>query len=197
VHKYKTKELILELKKREEGKKKARVIWTLACQRSCSYCSNKYDNTIQQMHPLTDLATLADRDLIMITGGEPMLMPEKLIDFIKQVREACTTSRIYLYTAYIGDSWHTMGRVLELVDGVHFTLHKGATVEDVASFKIFQYLAFTHRDKKSFRLSVDPKMVHPLTIIPAVWKEVRVKEWFDADNCPVPLDETLHLWRGK
>lgn len=197
MHNYTTKELILELKSREEGKRKARVIWTKACQRNCSYCSNTFPEIIAQMQPLTDLTTLADRDEIMITGGEPLLNPPKLIAFLIKVREACPTSKIYLYTAYArGTTPMQLQAIMELTDGIHYTLHADASPDDIIGFQYFQSYANV-RKSKSFRLSLDPKLPTPLEIIPAVWKEIRIKEWFSADNCPVPLDETLHLWKGK
>lgn len=195
MHKYTTKELILELKRREEGKKKARIIWTKTCQRDCSYCCNKYESVIAQMQPLTDLTTLADRDEVIVTGGEPMLYPTKLIAFLKQVRKACPTSTLYLYTAKLDNGGNKTEEIIDLVDGIHFTLHEGLSEDDINEFLWFQAVAAEHPDK-SFRLSVDPGIQELLHIIPAVWKEIRIKTWFTANNCPVPLDETLHLWKG-
>jgi hypothetical protein len=194
MHKYTTRELILELKAREERKKKARVIWTRACQRNCDYCSNKYDHVIAQMQPLTDLRTLADNDEIIITGGEPMLMPEKLWKFLKEVKFNCPNSKLYLYTA-LADGLPHLRFIVDLVDGVHFTLHRGASYTDVEDFHFFQSIARSTNDK-SFRLSVDPDIQYPLSIIPAVWKDIRIKTWFDPENCPVPVDESLHIWKG-
>lgn len=73
-------------------KKTARVIVTLKCNRNCPGCCNMNLPEYREVH--TD-EELLDYEEIVITGGEPMLIPGKVLELsiecgTKGIEERCT-----------------------------------------------------------------------------------------------------------
>ena len=79
---------------------KARILITEKCNRSCSGCCNNYSKIMWEakyIDSLTDLPPVLKE--IMITGGEPMLFPNKTEKIIRELKERYSSSKIYLYSA--------------------------------------------------------------------------------------------------
>jgi organic radical activating enzyme len=180
-------------------KKTARVIITFDCERSCDYCCNKYKSLMDKGIHIDDIVPLFNYDEICITGGEPMLYPERTLTIIKRLKQYVKqTTKIYLYTAkYVNNSNSRYIRCL--VNGIHFTLHKTSTKEDVKDFEKFQDDILLHEQlsimygMKSFRLFIHPRMSYPVKIYPFIWKRVEIKPWLEEGNCPLPKNETLYI----
>jgi hypothetical protein len=166
----------------------ARVITTFDCGRNCSYCCNKYQTLISQGREIDDIVDVMQYDQIILTGGEPMLYPERIIDICKRLREWDYKGPIWLYSAkYVPMMWE----VMQHVDGLHFTMHTDSAA-DMDGFNLVQTLASTYRDK-SFRLYISPSIVRAMTIYPFLWKRVEVKPWIPEGKCPLPLGEELFI----
>ncbi len=75
--------------------KKLRLILFKACDRNCECCCNK-DFDIDSL-PIE--RNFKDYDLIMLTGGEPMLNVLKVMFAIDSIRAQNNKANIYLYTA--------------------------------------------------------------------------------------------------
>jgi organic radical activating enzyme len=178
---------------------KARVMVTLNCNRKCDGCCNK--GPVFNLHQVAEnLDEILKADEIMITGGEPMLLPIKVFEFIKMLRyHRQYKGKIYLYSAYYPSTdrekehfWYCA----DLCDGVHFTLHAEATDRDVADLKrLSEDLGEWDKKHRSFRLAIDKRLYEKFdfsNIDFTFWDVVRKLVWMT--DCPLPKDEKLFLY---
>lgn len=103
-----------------ESNLKARLLFTNDCNRACKGCCNK--NWIGEPPRLITKKNLAGYDKIFITGGEPMLYPEQLLQLIKDIKEYNNTAEIFLYTA-LPKPLYKFLEIIKLIDGCTITLH--------------------------------------------------------------------------
>ena len=160
--------------------RKLRLLITEECERSCPGCCNK-DWDLDGL-PIVDDFTGYDE--ILLTGGEPMLVTDKVTDLIDEIRQQTDAASIYMYTADVRCP-RTLRLLLEVyLDGVTVTLHEQ---EDVAPFLRFaEVVEGIEEVGKSLRLNVFKgiKLEYP-------------KGWIVKDNitwikdCPLPEGETF------
>jgi len=170
----------------QTGTKIARVIMTLKCNRDCKYCCNKNPNVLSQAKHIKSITELADYMVVVLTGGEPMLFPDRVIGLAQQA--AKQGSVVYLYTAFYVPEIIT---ILPLVKGLTYTLHAPLRKDDLARFYEFQRVISTRVG--SFRLSIDPEINQFIEINPSVWIRVQVKQWLVGDKLHVPSSEDLFI----
>lgn len=177
-------------------KKKLRLLVTKKCNRTCAGCCNK-QYELDKL-PVIDIKTIAEYDEIMITGGEPMLFPNELINLIDRIKmsiliEGHLGTKIYLYTAM--PSVLTDLGVLDRVDGIQLTLHD-ISIDEAVIFSLAPPFIQEKIKDKSYRLCVFPELKHPIIIHPNVWNSVRFMNWIK--DCPLPSDEVFYrienLW---
>ncbi len=161
----------------------ARVIITFNCKRNCVYCCNKYGRIMAGAKKIR-LPQLAGFREICITGGEPMLNPNRTLKLIAQMKRTSPRSTYYLYTALFHKK---LSQVIREIDGVHFTLHESSNQKDIRDFQSFQEMIreFTEQNpqiKKSFRLYINPKISFPITIFPYLWTRIESKPWFTEEE---------------
>lgn len=160
--------------------KKLRLLVTERCSRNCPNCCNK--NWDLSELPVEE--DFSQYDMIMITGGEPMLDVKTLIDLIIKIKYE-TDAPIYVYTAMVNDTKATL-RVLDWADGMTVTLHDQTDVEPFLIFNA-SINAEDVRDK-SLRLNIFRGVninIESLTL----WKVKNNIEWIE--NCPLPKDEVF------
>lgn len=113
-------------------KKTARVIVTWGCNRQCEGCCN---NSLDKSEIKTvTIEELRQYEEIVITGGEPMLLKDKLYNFISDLKKNMPKAKIYLYTSYWDDSQlskYTIG----MLSGISFTIHNESTDKDIIALK--------------------------------------------------------------
>lgn len=89
------------------GMGSATYILTLKCNRDCFFCTNKnqadYAEGVNKVYDIisefkTHLGYYKKMKSVAITGGEPLLYPEKCIEFIKEVKKADKTIQTRIYT---------------------------------------------------------------------------------------------------
>jgi len=165
----------------------ARVLLWLDCNRNCPGCCNKYTSVMKDMKDIT-LEELEDFDTICLTGGEPMLYPDRLISIIKRLRVINPKAKIYLYTALYKLE---MRSIIWLVDGIQYSLHYPMTTEDRLGFEYFQYDILYMRG--SYRAYIDRRIDHAIRIYPERWTRVEIKSWMKEGDCPLPKNEQLFL----
>lgn len=160
-------------------KNKLRLVLSSKCHRDCEGCCNKdWD-----LEALPTVATFKGYDLVMFTGGEPMLTPKKIINTAIRVREE-SDAPIYLYTAYVNNPTEALN-VLQWLDGITLTLHEQ---EDVSSFVTFNIILLQSNIRKSFRLNVF-KGIDISEINTDLWKVKKDIEWIK--NSPLPENEII------
>lgn len=62
----------------------ARVVLWLACNRKCPMCCNNNSDAIAAATRVPDMSHIRDYDQVILTGGEPMLAPDQLVERIKE-----------------------------------------------------------------------------------------------------------------
>lgn len=179
---------------------KARVIVTLKCNRNCENCCNKED-VFYQHKILTNPNDLLTYDKIMITGGEPMLIPEKVIEFINWLIDKDYKGKIYLYTALYNNKLRRFyGRILSMIDGFQFTVHNEATDKEIDELKQLSESYFLNGERnrswsKSYRLAIDERLYDRYdfsNIDFKNWTVVRKMKWLT--NAPLPKGEELFIY---
>jgi pyruvate formate-lyase activating enzyme-like uncharacterized protein len=182
----------------------ARLITTMACNRSCDYCCNKYNSLVDKAIDIPTLDSILDSDVVCLTGGEPMLYPSKLIEIIKTLRAGSLLmgkpdQKIYLYSAsfYSPDFMYSLRDLIPLVDGIHFTLHAKTNINDIRGFEALQaaikeYKKFSELGTKSFRAYIAPDIIYDIPVFPNLWSRLEIKPWIPEGKCPLPPNETLY-----
>jgi hypothetical protein len=139
------------------------------------------------MYNLNNLPTAPDfREYgeIILTGGEPLLYPEVLLDEIERIQKR-TMAFIYMYTACTTKPKAFM-YVMRKIHGCTLTLH---TQEDVRNFYNFQHhidLFYRQLKYKSMRLAVRKGIT--LSDVSHYWN---VNYWEPMEVCPVPQGEVF------
>ena len=158
-----------------------RLLLFSKCNRSCEGCCNK-DWDLKGL-PVFNMNDVSNYDMIMLTGGEPMLKPELIIKVAKQIK-AKTAAPIIVYTAKL-NRYAASLEVLREVNGFTVTLHEQ---KDVKHFK--RFAAMVKQEGldwwKSMRLNVF-KGVNISGINVGGWVVKDEIEWID--DCPLPQDE--------
>jgi len=171
---------------------KARIILWFDCNRKCLNCCNEYDSIIGKGEKISSFDGLEQYDEFLLTGGEPMLHPSRLINIINIIRDKYPGKKIYLYTALFTQ---VMPSIIPLVDGIHFTLHSPVNDVDIFGFEAIQ-IASSHYPEKSFRAYIDPRIEKSIHLYPSAWKRLEVKPWLLEGECPLPDGEKLFIYEG-
>lgn len=170
--------------------KKLRLIVDAKCNRRCAgCCNNQFD--ITKLPVCTDYTPY---DEIILTGGEPMLFPDRIVEIVLAIdaqKRNHGRTPIYMNTAKL-DNVDDMNNVLPWLDGVTLTLHNQ---KDVVTFcKIFSSDFRSVGIKSTHSLRVNHRAGLNLKAIPALlrrrWTFKEIPAVF-TDDCPLPKDEVL------
>ena len=127
-------------------KKKLRLLLFSKCNRRCVGCCNQQWDL--EALPVCD--TYTGYDEVMLTGGEPMLDPQLVIQTAREIRLE-HDGPIWVYTAKIDNPISVYGVLLE-VDGMCVTLHEQ---RDVSVFRnLLTWLPPAILKQRSMRLNV-------------------------------------------
>jgi pyruvate-formate lyase-activating enzyme len=179
--------------------KVARLIVTMLCGRNCEGCCNTYSRIISQAVPVSRPEDLEGYDMILLTGGEPMLAPDLTLDLIEAFRRHDPARKLYLYTALFTNR---MPEMVGATDGIQYSLHHGATRRDAKALEMFQHLIAPTAHQKSHRLYVDTRVKEVVRIRPELWVRVQIKPWMTEEELfalqpnGLPPNETLFFWHG-
>ena len=157
---------------------KLRLLLFEECDRDCPGCCNRdWD-----LRSLPVCRGFTPYQVIMLTGGEPMLHPEIIREAVAEIR-AQTQAPIYLYTA------RTQGldELMPILDGVTLTLHEPG---DCLPFWRFDQ-STQSLDGKSLRLNIFEE-VGPVASSER-WQVKDHMAWIP--NCPLPQGEVLMRFR--
>jgi len=156
------------------------LLWS-ACDRACAGCCNNDWN----LDALPIVIDFDGFDEVILTGGEPMLNPQRVIETIKRVR-AQTDVPIYVYTAKVTDISAALG-VLRACDGMTVTLHEQKDARPWARFAR-EVSKRRWSTGKSLRLNVFEGLdYHRDLALVADWKTKNDIRWIA--DCPLPENE--------
>lgn len=177
---------------------KGRVIVTKKCNRKCKGCCNDYLGLVDKV----DFDSLFQYDEIIITGGEPMMISERVVEMIHRLKFSGYQGKIWLYTASsrrLNRYW-AVEMLIDEVDGITYTLHYSSKEDklkrDLTDLRrLDQYLAdhAWSREGKSDRLYIDSRIYNQEYVdsLKYKWAVVKPLEWKDNGDCPLPEGEEL------
>lgn len=169
-----------------------RIITTYYCRKDCELCCNKNWKGIPAVGVKEDEFDYNEYDMILITGGEPNLFPNKIINLCKKIKEKNKNITIILYTAYLKKTVATLYLIQNYLDGITVTLHDE---EDIKPFLRFNkllskgWVLSNIKRSFSFRLNVFKGVCLPTDADISIWKVKSGIEWIK--DCPLPKDEVL------
>lgn len=149
------------------------------CDRSCDYCCNKQFN-LAELPVAPDFREFGS---IILTGGEPLLYPEVLLDEIARIKRR-TLAFIYMYTA-CNTKPHTYLRILQQIHGVSHTIHSQDDVKDFGMLQTWLDREYPMVKHKSMRLLIR-NGVNMRGCVSHYWQ---VNFWEPLEVCPVPQNE--------
>jgi len=128
-------------------------------------------------------------DTVIITGGEPMLFPEKIVNFMDNFE----FQKFILYTASIGNKNKWLREVIyhPLLVGITFTIHDQKGFDDFRFLIKEVKLMIEHTDKNmSLRVNIFASDVQMKPIDMSGWN-VKFIEWIK--DCPLPPTEDFGI----
>lgn len=111
-------------------KKSARILITTECHNNCEYCCNKLPEVQKRIKFTTfDEVVKMDYDIVCITGGEPLLVMDKLLN----LAESLYGKNVYVYTAidterYWRMDYSKLRRMYRLVHGINYGIHNAKEI---------------------------------------------------------------------
>jgi len=171
--------------------KKARVLLWEDCNRNCEGCCNKSIDL--KALPQVNMRDLKKYDTIILTGGEPMLYPERLLTISNGLRKKFPDTKLVLYTAKVNDPlWR---RIAINFDGVTITLYDQ---QDIYLFEAYAMLNHYPRviDKRlNVFSSVRLTQLQLEKFENNCWDIKTDIEWIK--DCPLPDGEEFVRWTRK
>ncbi len=169
----------------------ARIIITKACQRSCDYCINQYSSVMEQASTISGAGSIPRYGTYVITGGEPLLVPDKTKQLINGLHRLNPESRVYFHTTLFTTD---LFDVLNVADGVTITLHDDVTYADLTHFKLVQdnFRVFDRGDKTLF-LNYGENFPNPEIIKWEIWDQVKRMSWLDGEDFEMTFEDLYIL----
>jgi len=163
---------------------------TTKCNRNCSYCCNNKPGVLDSAIQVNELGFVKDYDAICLTGGEPMLYPDRLRYVIETIRSVNPKAKIFLYTALITKR---MWEMVDILDGINYTLHEDFAWKELMQLHLMQTIISSLPSdtiaNKSFRLLIAPEIKSVIPIVPNLWQRIESKPWNDV--CEILPNETF------
>jgi len=176
----------MKLFKRKPKKKNLRLLITDKCERNCEGCCNhQFD-----LRSLPQATFFGGYRMILITGGEPVLLGNKLKAWCKFLQtQSDDKTKLVLYTADLKTDPRLVVVLLEdYLYGITVTLHEQNDVSYFLSFAEIVNRYFIYHGK-SLRLNVFKGVVLPNKKAIKRWKIQKDMEWLNP--CPIPKNEVF------
>jgi organic radical activating enzyme len=130
-------------------------------------------------------------DMIMLTGGEPMLYPDRLKSIIREIRRK-TKTPIILYTAETTNI-EELSDIVRCIDGVTVTLHQPSDFDDFLRFDHYHTNEFG--SPRSYRLNIFKGVNLDTGEVKGRWKIKANIDWIS--KAPLPEGETLMRYNSQ
>lgn len=174
----------------------ARVIITFDCKRNCSYCSNKFTSIIDTAITIKSIDEMFKQkfDEVVITGGEPMLNPERTMAIISRIKKINDRIKVFMYTANYNSYIQT---ILKSIDGITYSIHENSSEEDAKDLLKMQAEIIGHKNSKSLRLYVNQSYPRKDLIIPSLWHRIKIENPLTENKCKIPDNEILFILKER
>lgn len=168
--------------------KTLRVITTYQCMRCCEGCCNTQEQFRPENVPLLT-EDIRQFDKIILSGGEPLLMPRSLKTQIELWRRWHPVAKYILYTAET-ENPELIIAMLRVLDGLTVSLHEPEDVDDfyLLNFRLLRLKRWIQDNNKTLRLNVF-RGLHPYMQDDSLWKIKKDIVWIP--NYPPPPNETI------
>lgn len=170
-------------------KRSARVIVTYNCNRNCPGCCNNHGNKIEEIEDINDFLAY---DEIIITGGEPLLLRTKILDFISNLKRIGYDKKIYLYTSFWEKNNLCHQSIINMVNGITYTLHAEANDKDIIALRNLSNNKRLMDESFNARLIIDKRCYNNYdfsNINFKNWSVIRKLQWKDV--CEPASNEDL------
>ena len=165
----------------------ARIITTLHCGRGCTYCANKL--YLKQAKPLHDWKQLHKYSTLCLTGGEPLMEPERLFAFIDEVRKV-RQFKLYLYlsTFAVLDDFI---KAVAVADGITWTVHQKCSAFDLIRLTLVQqHINGTKNNRLVLHTGAEDSWAGLVNY--AKWSRVTIL-YMTPTTCDLPSNEDLFM----
>lgn len=147
---------------------------------------------------IDSLEEMDKHDVICITGGEPQLGVDRILEVINWARELSHKPKLFMYTTVY--TKHSCD-IAQMIDGIHYSIHAPMTLLDWKNFNSFDWevVQLLH-NQKSFRLYVESSVNRRITFNPSHYQRIEVKGWQSEDELlkiqpyGIPSGETIYIW---
>ena len=166
-----------------------RVVLTDRCNLTCKFCCMK-DMTIYQSFMNQSALWIAQKryDEIAITGGEPLLEPEKLIQFICLLKYFNKDAKIYLYTN--GHLLHSeIAATLKLAG---LTAINWSPKENPSPYRKEQ-MCFIHNCLMPIRILVQDKLMDDDILQYSIDNGMQICQWTVGDCDDMELEDRFRI----
>jgi len=169
--------------------KQCRIMITKKCNLKCSYCLMKNDELMATFKPvdldtLRDIVSTTEYSAYCITGGEPLMNRQTIIDTLKTVitlqKYAKKLAPVYLYT----NGEHKINEAMTLiysVNGLNISPHKNVNYNWIKRAKMLTNIRIHRQDIKT-----DAKLIHFCAD-----NHIPLKIWHKDDCKTVPEDRFI------
>jgi len=162
---------------------KLRLLLWEECPKRCPLCANRH----YDLKALPVVDGYAGYEEIVLTGGEPMLWPDRVKETVAEIRQQ-TDAPVYMYTAWTRDVFEVLS-VLKRLDGLTVSIHNYGDVLNFALVNIAVEKLWFLLSDKSLRLKIfEGSRMHPERFNLSRWQVERVK-WLE--HCPLPENEVF------
>lgn len=153
-------------------RKRLRLLVTEKCPRNCEGCCNQYWDL--KSLPVFSLNDVCQYKELIITGGEPMLIP-KLCGYLAHRSHYINPDiLIYLYTAKT-KPLENLIYIMPFIDGLCITLHDQSDIKPFLAFQDWLIESNAYIEK-SMRLNIFNEEIKIATDYFEIWK-LKNKKW--------------------
>jgi len=181
---------------RPKSRPRALVSLHHECNRGCEGCADTLERTQDERTSLFYMEDLAGFEEIIVTGGEPLLRPVEVQNWLDDYNMLAQRKhqRVYLFTStsrpHLYDLVH-----FRWIDGLTFTVHKNPSGEDIEAFRQVQGIAGDSSHLNS-RLKLDMRCNVYLDICTSSWTIIEPFTWMGLEESCLPHDAVLFDWQG-
>lgn len=155
--------------------KTAIVIVTYDCNRKCENCFNKCIENIPKVR-FEDLLKYKE---IVISGGEPMIIGDQVVELIHRLKDSGYKGMIWIYTSDLRIGRWPDKAVLREVNGITYTLHYEYTQNDISNLKrLSSYLLKIDTTNMHNQLIIDLRLINEFD-----WEDIIPKMGIDSWDC--------------